>query len=119
MLRDLELCIETVRNLYPANPILWFKDIASYLNGILGQAEQTIALQPKFANFPLSVLPKVRNVLNYKFWLINRIFLIIYFQDMRKTLNNVFSDCQAAVLQDAYANCLANLGHEMSKSKLK
>ena len=38
---------------------------------------------------------------------------------MRKTLNGVFSGCQASVLQDAYANCLANLGHEMSKSKLK
>lgn len=56
--KELQSIIDNITTLYPDNHILWFKDVATYLNKVLS-AENPVSLDKPFSNYPLSLLTKV------------------------------------------------------------
>ncbi len=91
---DLQTTLSLVRSQYPGNALLWMKDAASYFNLRLN-SEQTLDLSNPFVSQPLSLLTR----------------------ETRRVLTGLYEECGDSAREAAFDNILANMAHDMAKSK--
>ena len=88
---DLKNLLETSQTRFPDSPLLWLRDVATFLNQKL--VTDTVEEFPVFGGEPSSALTA----------------------NMRKLINVMFQKCSDTMKETFFETCIANTAHELQK----
>ncbi|RWS11991.1 transmembrane protein 214-like protein [Dinothrombium tinctorium] len=95
-LADLRSIMEEVKTRFPESPLIWLKDLASYLNQKLSFEPEDPLFSENPSNYPLCLLPT----------------------DVLKHISKLFNECTKPTLQLFQDHCFQEIINHMTRSKL-